>query len=51
MVSITISETVASAKSTVSKEIEETLPLEDVELINAILAEHKPSANPISRVI
>ena len=51
MVSITISETVASAKSTVSKETEEALPLEDVELINSILAEHKPSANPITRVV
>ena len=51
MVSLTLSETVASAKSTVSKETEEALPLEDVELINSILAEHKPSANPIARVV
>ena len=51
MVSITISETVASTKSAVSKETEEILPVEDVTLINDILAEHKPSTNPVSRVL
>ena len=51
MVSITISETVASTKSAVSKETEEILPVEDVALINDILAEHKPSANPVSRFV
>ena len=50
MVSITISETITSAKSIVSKEAEEVLSLGDVELIDSILAEHKPSTNSLSRV-
>tara|TARA_B110000902_G_scaffold143198_1_gene165137 strand:- start:40 stop:564 length:525 start_codon:yes stop_codon:yes gene_type:complete len=51
MVSTTISEPLTSENSTVSKGVEETLPIEDVELIDGILAEHKPSANPVSRVL
>lgn len=51
MVSTNISEPLTSEQSTVSKESEETLPLGDVELIEGILAEHKPSANPVSRVL
>jgi len=51
MVSTTISEPLTSEQSTVSKESEETLPLGDVELIDGILAEHKPSTNPVSRAI
>ena len=38
MVSITISETITSAKSIVSKEAEEVLSLGDVELIDSIIA-------------
>ena len=51
MVTTAISEPFTSAESTVSKGSEETLPLEDVELVGSILAEHKPSTNPVSRVL
>ena len=49
MVSVTISETVVSTKPAVSKETEQIFLPGDVELIDDILAEHKPSTNPVSR--
>jgi len=49
MVSLATSESVASVKSTITDEKMELLPIEDAELIERVLAEHKPSSNPISR--
>ncbi len=51
MVSLATSQSVASVKSTIAEEKKELIPLEDAELIEEILAEHKPSSNPIYRVI
>ena len=51
MVSLATSNTVASVKATVTDEKKELLPLEDTELVEKILAENKPSSNPIFRSI
>ena len=51
MVSLTTSQTVASVKTTATGENKESLPLADMELIDKVLSEHKPSSNPVSRVL
>ena len=51
MVSLATSESVASVKSTITDGKKELLLLEDTELIEEILSEHRPSSNPISRVL
>ena len=51
MVSHATSETVALAKNTAGEDVRGPLQIADVDLIEKILSEHKPSANPISRTL
>lgn len=51
MVLPTKSGTVAAALSTTKQEVNEQIDADDALLIASVLAQHKPSANPISRIL